>query len=79
LNTLPQSRQSQKITQSHRIGFLLFPGIGFEAILKVQRVRVPKFAESPVSRRSPDAEFFRNVVYDEDENEEIESIDRPAR
>ena len=31
-----------------------------------------------VSRRSSDAEFFRNVVYDEDENEEIESIERPA-
>jgi hypothetical protein len=24
------------------------------------------------------AEFFRDVVHDEDENEEIESIDRPA-
>src|ERR1700730_17228526 len=31
-----------------------------------------------MSRRSPDAEVLRDVVHDEDENEEIESIERPA-
>ena len=31
-----------------------------------------------MSRRSPDAEFVRDAVHDEDKNQEIERIDRPA-
>jgi hypothetical protein len=34
------------------------------------------FAGEPAT---PDAAFFRDVVHDEDENEEIESVDRPAK
>ena len=64
----PRQNQFQHKSRRHprRIGFLVFPRIGFEAILTVHEFAYPNLPSPlvtlPVSRRSPDAAFFRDVV-----------------